>query len=119
MSQSNADRLAHVLDRSRRTLAEMPDETERSRHAQAIEQLGHYIDLLRDATSEVGARYSLKLELADGRWDVAETDLSARPRIGDLIDLDDGGRWSVRRSQLVRPRPAGKPPREFFVCAPA
>jgi hypothetical protein len=97
----------------------MTDEEERERRTEAIDRFARYVDLLREPTAVALARYCFKMEFADGRWDVAERELPATPRIGELVDLADGERWRIRGSQLVRSRPAGKPPREFFVCAPA
>ena len=76
-----------------------------------------YVGLLREASGS-SARYTFKLELADGRWDVAEQELPAVPRVGDVVRLADG-EWKVHGTQVVRPRPRQKPPCEFFVCAPA
>lgn len=72
-----------------------------------------------DATGSNRTAYSFKLELPDGRWDVTEQPCPSAPRVGDLLLLADGGRWQVVGTQLVGARPAGKPPREFYVCAPA
>lgn len=113
-SNSNADTLARAVARSRAALALVPDEAERTRHAQAIESLAHYVGLLGDNQET----YPLKLELADGRWDVAESELASKPQLGDVLSLESG-RWSVRGTQLVRPSVPGKPAREFLVCSPA
>jgi hypothetical protein len=113
----NADLLSRALARSRDALLADSDVSGRSRHAEAIDHLADYVNLLREAT-ETMARYPLKLELADGRWDVAESSLAARPRIGDWLSLPNGN-WRVRGSQYVRPGVAGKPEREYIVCAPA
>ena len=43
--------------------------------------------------------------------------MPAPPRPGDVLSFH-GSQWFVRTSQLVRPRPAGRPTREVFVCAP-
>ncbi len=116
---SSADQLAHALSLNRRQLAEVTDEHERKRRAQAIDQLAQYVGLLREATVAATPRYAFKLEFPDGRWNLAEKELAAAPRVGDLVQFSDGGRWRIRGSELVRPRPLGKPPRQFFVCAPA
>ena len=116
---SSADQLAQALARNRAQLAAMTDEEERAQRADAIDRFAQYADLLREATAATLARYSFKLVFADGRWDLAEKDLSALPHIGELVDLADGERWRIRESQLVAPLPPGKPPHEFFVCAPA
>jgi hypothetical protein len=116
---SSADQLARALSSNRGQLDSVKDREERVRRAEAIERFGQYVDLLREATAEALSRYSFKLEFADGRWTLAEKELPALPQIGELVELADGRRWQVRGSQLVPARPAGKPPREFFVCAPA
>ena len=116
---SSADQLARALSSNRGQLDSVRDREERLRRAEAIERFGQYIELLREATTEELERYSFKLEFADGRWTLAEKELPALPKIGELVELADGGRWQVRGSQLVPARPSGKPPREFFVCAPA
>jgi hypothetical protein len=118
-ASSSADQLAEALARHRAQLASVPDEEERAQRADAIDRFAQYAVLLREATAAALARYSFKLVFADGRWDVAEKDLPAPPHIGELVDLADGERWRIRGSQLVRPRPPGKPPHEYFVCTPA
>lgn len=125
----NANELERILAWQLGALAEITDDEQRSRHAGAIEQLFGYVALLRNATSTescpdtsdaipAGRSFSFKLELEDGRWDVEEKKLATAPRVGDVLSLGAGGAWRVRASQLVHPRPAGKPAREFFVCAP-
>jgi hypothetical protein len=116
-AHSNADLLSRALARSRDALRADSDASESARHAQALEHLADYVNLLREATETI-ACYPLKLELADGRWDVAESSLSAKPRIGDRLTLPSGN-WRVRGSQHVRPSIASKPEREYIVCAPA
>jgi hypothetical protein len=116
---TSADQLAQALTRNREQLAAVTDDEERTRRTEAIDRLAQYVDLLQKATAAALVRYSFKLEFADGRWDLAEKELLDAPRIGELIDLADGACWRVSGSQVVRPRPAGKAPREFFVCAPA
>ncbi len=63
--------------------------------------------------------YALQLEYVDGRWDVAETRLPTPPCQGDVIRLAGDESWQVCGSREVQVRPAGKPPRQFFVCRPA
>jgi hypothetical protein len=63
--------------------------------------------------------YSLQLVGTDGRWNVAETRLAAPPRPGDVIRVGGDAPWQVCESRQVPVRPAGKPPRQFFVCRPA
>jgi hypothetical protein len=116
-AHSNADFLSRALARSRRALRLDPDDNDRSRHAQAIDHLTDYVKLLR-TSGESTARYPLKLEFADGRWDVAESSFPMKPRIGDRLSLPSGN-WCVRGSQYIRPCVAGKPELEFIVCAPA
>jgi hypothetical protein len=115
---SSADQLAQALARNRLQLNAVTDDEERERRTEAIDRLGRYADLLREATAAALARYSFKLEFADGRWDIAEKECPEVPTIGELVDFEDGECWRVRRSQLVYPQPAGKPPHEYFVCMP-
>jgi len=129
--RKNADELEEALSRKRRALSEVTDDEQRLRREEAIEQLMTYVALLRDAAScevtlqgEIDhgrslSRFWFKLELEDRRWNVEEKKLTIAPRIGDVLSFDDGSRWRVRASQFVRPRPARKPEREFFVCEPA
>ena len=113
----NADHLERSLLRQRETLGEMTDDEQRSRRTEAMESIGNYVGLLRAAEGCL-VNFSFKLELQDGRWDIAEKNMTAPPRVGDVLSL--GGReWRVRASQLVKPLPSGRPAREVFVCAPA
>ena len=64
-------------------------------------------------------RYSFKLVFPDGRWSVGEKQLPDPPSQGDVVDFDGYGDWRIEGQQRVGVRPAGKAPREFFVCAPA
>jgi hypothetical protein len=131
-SRRNADQIDQALASKRVGLAGVENDEQRSRHEQAIEQMANYVSMLRDTTTtsaSLAAAYgpdgrlrrpfSFKLEFADGRWNVDEKELEAAPQIGDIISFDDGRPWRVRASTLVRARPARKPVREFFVCAPA
>jgi hypothetical protein len=131
-SRRNADQIDQALASERVGLARVQNDEQRSRHEQAIEQMANYVSMLRDTTTtsaSLAAAYgpdgrlrrpfSFKLEFADGRWNVDEKELEAAPQIGDIISFDDGRPWRVRASTLVRARPARKPVREFFVCAPA
>lgn len=113
----NADQLERSLSQQRASLSEIADDEQRSRRTEAINSVGNYVGLLRAAES-LPENFSFKLELNDGRWDVAEMHLTTAPRVGDVLSLA-GQRWRVRASQLVRPRPSGRPAREVFVCAPA
>jgi hypothetical protein len=98
----NADQLEQSLSRQRERLGEITDDEQRSRRAEAMARVGTYVGMLRDAEAPLmrSGSFSFKLELNDGRWDVEEMDMSAAPRV-------------------VKPRPAGRPAREVFVCAPA
>lgn len=116
---SSADQLADALTRNRAQLGAVSDDEERTRRTDAIDRMAAYVDLLQKATAAALVRYSFKLEFADGRWDLAEKELPAAPLVGEVVDLADGASWRISGSQFVRPRPSGKPPREFFVCAPA
>ncbi len=119
-SRLNADQLESALARKRDSLAGLENEEQRSRREQAIEQFGTYVAMLRDTTTVSAARpFSFKLEFEDGRWNVDEMRLEAAPRVGDIVSFGDGRPWRIRATQLVRARPARKPVREFFVCAPA
>jgi hypothetical protein len=115
----NADQLEQSLLRQRERLGEITDDAQRSRRAEAMAQVGTYVGMLRDAEAlpRASSSFSFKLELLDGRWDVEEMDMPAPPRVGDVLSFH-GSQWFVRTSQLVRPRPAGRPAREVFVCAP-
>ena len=64
-------------------------------------------------TAAAPDRYAFKLEHPDGRWDVDEKQLCARPRVGELVEF--GSWWQVRNVQRV-PTPARKPDRDLFVC---
>lgn len=116
----NADQLDEALAATRRTLAEVTAGEQRARRASAIDQAAQYVALLR-AAGEQGAHkpvpFWFKLVFPDGRWNVAERLLDSAPRVGDVVCFDDGRCWRVRDSQVVMPRPARKPAREFFVCA--
>jgi hypothetical protein len=115
----NADLLEQSLSRQRERLSEITDDEQRSRRADAVAQIGTYVGMLRDAEAPLmgSGSFSFKLELNDGRWDVEEMDMSKTPRVGDVLFFH-GSKWFVRTSQLVKPRPAGRPAREVFVCAP-
>ena len=115
---SSVEELAQVLACNRAQLAAVIDEEERARRAEAIDRFAQYVDLFQQATVAALARYSFKLEFADGRWDLAEKELPATPHIGEFVEFAPGDRWRIHSSQLVRPRPPSKPVRELFVCAP-
>jgi hypothetical protein len=113
----NADQLEQSLSRQHALLGEIKDDEERSRRTEAMAQISNYVGMLREAGTRPSGSFSFKLELQDGRWDVEEKDMPAEPRLGDVLSFH-GSQWFVRTSQLVRPRPAGRPARTVFVCAP-
>jgi len=131
-SRLNADQLESALAHKRVGLAELENAEQRTRREQAIEQMGTYVTMLRDTTTtseELASAYgptgrprrpfAFKLEFEDGRWNVDEKELDAAPHVGDIVSFGDGRRWRIRATQFVRARPARKPVREFFICAPA
>ena len=131
-SRINADRLESALARKRDGLAALPDDALRSQREGAIEQLSTYVSMLRDTTTTSDALlaaygpdgrprrpFAFKLEFEDGRWNVDEKELEAAPAVGDIVSFGDGRPWRIRDTQFVRARPARKPVREFFICAPA
>jgi hypothetical protein len=114
----NADQLEQSLARQHALMGETVDDDERSRRADAMVRIGNYVGMLREAElPSITGSFSFKLELQDGRWDVEEKSMPTPPRVGDVVSLH-GSRWRVLASQFVRPRPAGRPAREVFVCAP-
>jgi hypothetical protein len=125
----NADQLEQTIAVKRARLAELATDEQRTRRSRALDHMAAYAQLLREAAnessgvirraSEPGVGYTFKVEFDDGRWDIEEKELHAVPRVGDVLSFADGRSWRVRASQLVRPRPSGKPAREFFVCAPS
>ena len=121
-SAFNADALERALKASRRGLVTIGDE-DRQRRAEALAHIEGYTALLREPIARgmqaMPQRYSFKLVFPDGRWSVDEKELPGPPHEGDVVDFDGFGGWRVEGQQLVGVRPAGKPPREFFVCAPA
>lgn len=102
---------------------------DRAMHLGAIEHLAEYAAMLRglverpsaapEARDPTSARYLLKLELGDGRWDLVESNLPERPRPGALLNLSACGAWQVRGSAFVFAATPRKPPYEYFVCQPA
>ena len=104
--RSNADRLAEALAGSRSVLATV-DESERPRRADAIDHFAKYVELLRQTTAATLMRYSFKREFADGRWDVAETELPAEPPLqiarvaADIAELAQ--EVASRADQRLRP----------------
>jgi hypothetical protein len=115
----NADQLEQSLVRQQAMLGQMPDDEQRSRRADAMVRIGNYVGMLREAEPPMTftGSFSFKLELHDGRWDVEEKNMPTPPQVGDVVSFH-GSRWRVLASQFVKPRPAGRPAREVFVCAP-
>jgi hypothetical protein len=121
-SKLNADALDRALASRRRALAGLGRE-ERERGEFALAAIEGYAALLRepwDATpTRNPIRYCFKLVFPDGRWSVDEKQLAQAPQDGDVVHFAGYGDWRVQGTQRVMPRPAGKPAREFLVCAPA
>jgi hypothetical protein len=116
--RQSADALQHALDAQRLALRHVAEE-DRTRRSDAIDRLAQYVSLLRKASNSEPAFYSFKLVFPDGRWDVEESRLERAPSVGEVVELGGRGRWKIRGSQFVKPRPSQKPAREFFLCAPA
>jgi hypothetical protein len=117
----NADALERALARSRSRLSQLDDD-QRERHAHAISLMESYTSLLREPSPSAtrnAFRYCFKLVFPDGRWSVDEMQLSRAPQDGDVVHFAGYGDWRVQGTQSVMPRPAGKPARDFLVCAPA
>jgi hypothetical protein len=123
LAAQNAEVLARALRAGLRELESIVAEDERRRRAAALAHIEGYMQLLGLPTAQVmeseGVRYSFKLVFPDGRWSVDEKELEDPPREGDVVDFDGCGGWRVEGRQQVGVRPSGKPPRAFFVCAPA
>ncbi len=121
-SRQNADTLQRALEARRRDLQGFGKE-ERERREFALAAIEGYTALLRQpsepAPSRNPIRYCFKLVFPDGRWSIDEKQLPAAPQKGDVLDFAGYGDWRIQGSQRVGVKPAGKPPREFFVCAPA
>jgi hypothetical protein len=119
----NADALERALARRRSELNRFRgDDDQRERHAQAIALMEGYTSLLREPSPSAtrnAFRYCFKLVFPDGRWSIDEKQLAQAPRDGDVVHFAGYGDWRVQGTQSVMPRPAGKPAREFLVCAPA
>jgi hypothetical protein len=119
----NAEALEHALRVSRHELLAIDCDDDRRRRSDALAHIEGYAALLRLPTGqEMDAQpvlYTFKLVFPDGRWSVGEKELADPPHEGDVLGFDDYGDWRVEGQQLVGVRPAGKPPRELFVCAPA
>jgi hypothetical protein len=119
----NADVLERALAEGRASLVGLESDDERQRRADALLHIEGYMALLREPTAQYmqrePVRYSFKLVFPDGRWSIDEKQLSDRPAAGDVVVFEGSGGWRIESQQQVHVRPAGKPPREFFVCAPA
>jgi hypothetical protein len=119
----NADALERALARRRSELNRFRgDDDQRERHVQAIALMEGYTSLLREPSPSAtrnAFRYCFKLVFPDGRWSVDEKQLAQAPQDGDVVHFAGYGDWRVQGTQSVMPRPAGKPAREFLVCAPA
>jgi hypothetical protein len=121
--KANAEALGRALALRRSELGRIAEDEERTRRGQALELIERYTVLLSEpvptSRQPNPARYSFKLVFPDGRWSVDEKRLPIAPREGDVVAIDGFGDWRIQGSERVGARPAGKPPREFFVCAPA
>jgi hypothetical protein len=125
----NADQLEQSIAEKRLGLAGLATDEQRSRHSRALDSMAAYAVMLREAatasrhgaprSAEPRIAYTFKIEFDDGRWGIEEKELEQPPCVGDVVSFDDGSPWRVRSSQLVQPRPSGKPARAFFVCAQA
>ena len=119
----NADALEQALIVSRLTLAGLESDDERQRRIDALAHIEGYMELLREPTAQYmlgePVRYSFKLVFPDGRWAIDEKQLVGRPHAGDVVEFENFGGWRIESEQRVGVKPAGKAPREFFVCAPA
>jgi hypothetical protein len=121
-SKLNADALDRALA-ARRLELDGIDPKARARRESALLAAESYAALLREPAIQTPSRnpirYCFKLVFPDGRWSLDEKQLAAAPHEGDVIDFEGHGGWRIEGSQSVGVRPAGKPAREFFVCAPA
>ena len=119
----NAGELSRRLVARRQELAAGTDGHETAQAAAAVAAFDAYVSLLEMAapidlarTPDRRRTMMLKLEHADGRWDVAEGELDEPPRIGDALLLADGRLSRVREIQTVLSGRSRKPPREVVVC---
>jgi hypothetical protein len=121
-AKENADALERALAARRRQLAQIDKDEERDRRGQALELIEQYTVLLREPVPANPGRnavlYCFKLVFPDGRWSVDEKQLAVAPCPGDVVAIDGFGNWRIEGSEQVGVQPAGKAPREFFVCAP-
>jgi hypothetical protein len=120
---SNADALERALRSGWSELGGIDTDDERQRRAEALAHIEGYMALLREPTAQYlerePVRYSFKLVFPDGRWSVDEKQLTNPPNEGDVVIFEGYGGWRIQGHQQVGARPAGKAPRQFFVCAPA
>jgi hypothetical protein len=120
--KANADALERALGARRLELGRIEKDEERIRRGEALGLIEQYTVLLREPVPANPGRnavlYCFKLVFPDGRWSVDEKQLAVAPRQGDVVAIDGFGNWRVEGSERVGVRPAGKAPREFFVCAP-
>jgi hypothetical protein len=123
LAKANADTLGRALAARRLALGGIVEDDERDRRAEALSLVEEYTALLRvpavHAAVRNPVRYCFKLVFPDGRWSIDEKQLSIVPHEGDVIAFPGYGDWRIEGSQRVGVKPAGKPQREFFVCAPA
>jgi len=121
-SKENLAALERALAARRLALDAIEGDVERERRAGALAAFEGYTALLREPQGPGPTRdlirYCFKLVFPDGRWSLDEKHLAAAPREGDVLDFDGIGNWRIQGAQRVRVKPAGKPPRTFFVCAP-
>jgi hypothetical protein len=119
----NADVLERALAAGWKQLVAIDGDDERQRRAEALSHIEGYMALLRepsrDGVVRQKVRYVFKLVFPDGRWSIDEKQLADRPAAGDVVVFEGHGGWRIEHEDRVGVRPAGKPPREFFVCAPA
>jgi hypothetical protein len=114
----NAEDLERYVARSRDELPALSEDDDRDRRSGAIDGFAKYAQLLREAAAGVRpARYSFKLEFPDGRWDLAEQELSKEPRVGDLVWFE-GTPWQILGHREVARRVSARP-HQFLACAPA
>jgi hypothetical protein len=120
-AKANAEALERALAARRASLGGIESDSERERRAAALAAFEGYTELLREpvptAPVRNSIRYCFKLVFPDGRWALDEKQLPAAPREGDVLGFE-GASWRIQGAQRVGVRPAGKPPRTFFVCAP-
>jgi hypothetical protein len=115
----NAERLESFVEAGRGALGALSEDDDRARRGAAIDGFARYAQLLREAAAAARpARYAFKLEFPDGRWDLAEQELSQEPRVGDLVWFE-GSPWHILGRREVPARPTKASPHHFLACAPA